>query len=260
MRKICSSFIVVLTILLLTACQPKVIVPAGPTAAAADETPLPSPSAPIFTVPAVTTATPDDSGIGDIHIYCGDSLQLLGTLEQDATLTLFKANGLEYYSTDTFLLGEFVGEVLVASEIKGTNLRLQNNTFTPSTLCYVGVETMQGFAGSMLPIAQLLNDRSRNEPFEGSILIVFEDKQYQIDWLTYRVTSSSKKNCILYKIIQDNYPCNQDCSTIATEPGCECFCANFLYYDENCIPTEINPDCVCVCRDDEGSPSPTVLH
>lgn len=253
MLKIRSVFIAIL-IILISACQPKVIVPAGPVAIG-DETPLPSPSVAIFTVPTITTATPDDAGIGDIHIYCGDDLQLLGTMAKDASLTLLKANGLEYYNSGFFLSGELVGEVLVASEIKGTNLRLQNNTFTQSMICYVGVQTMQGFIGSMLTISQLLNDRNISEQFEGSILIEIKHEQYQIDWLTYRVTSSSKKSCILYKIIQDNYPCNQDCSTIETEPGCECFCANFLYYDENCIPTEINPDCICVCREDGASVS-----
>lgn len=58
----------------------------------------------------------------------------------------------------------------------------------------------------------------------------------------------------MHSIIKNPYPCSQDCAAIETEPGCECFCANFLYYDENCIPTEINPNCMCVCRGEEPAP------
>ena len=190
-------------------------------------------------------------------IYCGESLQLLGTLQKGYTLTLFKANGLEYYTGSTFISGKLVGDILVSSEIKGTNLRLQNNTFSKTTRCFVGNDSLDDFTGIMLPISTLLNERRYTETFEGSLLIEKKDGKIGMEWLTYHATSSSKKDCILYRIITNPYPCNQDCSAIETEPGCECFCANFLYYDENCIPTEINPDCICVCHDEEPSPSPT---
>ncbi len=184
-------------------------------------------------------------------IICGENLQLLGTLQKGYTLTLFRANGLEYYTGSTFITGKLVGDTLVSSEIKGTNLRLQNNTFSKTTRCFVGIDSLDGFTGIMLPISTLLNERRYTETFEGSLLIEKKDGKIGIEWLTYHATSSSKKDCILYRIITNPYPCNQDCSMIETEPGCECFCANFLYYDENCIPTEINPDCICVCRDEE---------
>lgn len=254
MKKVFLPFVIVL---FLAACQPTVEIPPGPSMVVG-ETATPSPGASIQITPALATEPP--TGYGDIQIYCGENLQLLGTLEKEFSLTLFKANGLEYYSGDTFIKGDLVGEVSVSSEIKGTNLRLQNNTLTKSTLCYLGFDTMQGFIGTMLPVSRLLNERNLSEQFEGTILVQIEDEQYQIEWLTYRVTSSSKKSCILYKIIKDSYPCNQDCAAIETEPGCACFCANFLYYDENCIPTEINPDCVCVCRDVGLTPSPTSLE
>jgi len=242
MKKLLPCFFV---LFLLTACYPIVEIPTGITLPV-DETSIPTPTVIPYIALIPTTEMP--AGYGDIHIYCGEDLQLLGTLEKDISLTLFKANGLEYFAGGTFIKGELVGEVLVSSEIRGTNLRLQNNTFTKSTLCYLGLDTMQGFIGTMLPVSQLINERSLSEQFEGSILVKYQDEQYQIEWLTYRVTSSSKKSCILYKIIQDTYPCNQNCAAVETEPGCECFCANFLYYDENCIPTEINPDFVCFCR------------
>ncbi len=191
-------------------------------------------------------------------IFCGENLQLMGTLQKGYTLTLFKANGLEYFSGSTFITGKLVGEVLASSEIKGTNLRLQNNTFSKTMRCFVGIDSLDGFTGIMLPLSTLLNERRYTEEFEGSLLIEKTEGRVGIEWLTYHATSSSKKDCILYRIITNPYPCNQDCSSIETEPGCECFCANFLYYDENCIPTEINPDCICTCRDEELD-SPPIL-
>ena len=218
----------------------------------------PSPSSTAF--PSSTPTPIVLSSIENLVIQCGENIQQLGTVQKGYTLTLFKANGLEYDSSSNFIEGTLQGDIQVASEIKGTNLRLQDNTFAKTNICFIGFQNGDRYLGVMLPIARLLNERNLKEQFEGSFLIQTENAEFGIDWLTYHYSTSSKKNCILYKIIKNPYPCSQDCDTIETEPGCECFCANFLYYDENCIPTEINPDCICVCRDEGITLSPTVTE
>lgn len=232
-------FFSLLTTLLLAACQ---------TSAEAQPTQADLTNFTFTPTPAATTTPPILNAPENLTIQCGENLQLLGTLQHGNTLTLFKANGLEYSSSNNFIEGRLAGEVLVTSEIKGTNLRLQNNTLTQTSVCFVGFQNGGRSLGVMLPIKRLLNERRVSEPFEGSFLIQANGAEFGMEWLTYRYSTSSKKSCILYRIIQNPYPCNQDCAAIETEPGCECFCANFLYYDENCIPTEINPNCKCVCR------------
>lgn len=207
------------------------------------------------------TSTPTPvivSAAENLVIQCGENLQLLGSLQPGFTLTLFKANGLEYYSSSNFIDGTLAGDILVSSEIKGTNLRLQNNTLTKTTVCFVGFQNGEKYLGVMLPVAQLLNERKMTEQFEGSFLIQANGAEFGLEWLTYKYTTSSKKSCLLYRIIKNPYPCSQDCATLETEPGCECFCANFLYYDENCIATEINPNCICACHGEESNFSPTL--
>lgn len=246
------SHLAIFVVILLAACQNQVVIPDyQPSASVATRTPN-STSTPPATSRITVTAIPiTEPAFEQPVIYCGENLQLMGTLQKGYSLTLFKANGLEYYSGSTFITGKLVGEVLASSEIKGTNLRLQNNTFSKTMRCFVGIDSLDGFTGIMLPLSTLLNERRYTEEFEGSLLIEKTEGRVGIEWLTYHATSSSKKDCVLYRIITNPYPCNQDCSSIETEPGCECFCANFLYYDENCIPTEINPDCICTCRDEE---------
>lgn len=248
----------ILMLVLLGACQNQVVIPEyQPSASAATSAPK-STSTPAATSRITVTAIPiTEPAFEQPVIYCGENLQLMGTLQKGYTLTLFKANGNEYYSGSTFITGNLVGEVLVSSEIKGTNLRLQNNTFSKATRCFMGIDSLDGFTAIMLPLSTLLNERRTTEDFEGSLLIEKTEGEVGMEWLTYHATSSSKKDCILYRIITNPYPCNQDCSAIETEPGCECFCANFLYYDENCIPTEINPDCICTCRDVDSGLSPS---
>jgi hypothetical protein len=242
--------IILLISLLLAACQPTDGAQSSQTAATASPKKTASPTR----TPASTPTAVVLSAAENLVIHCGENLQLLGSLQQGFTLTLFKANGLEYYSGSSFIKGTLAGDIRVSSEIKGTNLRLQNNALTKSSVCFIGFQNEEEFLGVMLPVARLLNERSLTEQFEGSFLIRANGAEFGMEWLTYRVTSNSKKSCILYKIIKNPYPCSQDCAAIETEPGCECFCANFLYYDENCIPTEINPNCICVCRGEEPAP------
>ncbi len=214
----------------------------------ASSTPLPS-----ATPTPIVLNSPEN-----LVIQCGENVQMLGTLQEGYTLTLFKANGLEYYTSTNFFEGTLRGDILVSSEIKGTNMRLQSNTFTKTTVCFFGFQNGERYLGVVLPVDSLRNERSLSEQFEGSFLIQSENAEFGMEWLTYRYSTNSNKNCILYKIIKNPYPCSQDCSAMETEPGCECFCANFLYYDENCIPTEINPDCICVCRDEGMTPIPNL--
>ncbi|MGV8025471.1 MAG: hypothetical protein AB2L18_02810 [Anaerolineaceae bacterium] len=216
---------------------------------------------PITSPTRTPTSTPTPvivSAAENLVIHCGENLQLLGSLQQGFILTLFKANDLEYYSGSNFIKGTLAGDILVSSEIKGTNLRLQNNTLTKTSVCFVGFQNGDKYLGMMLPVAQLLNERKVTEQFEGSFLIQANGAEFGLEWLTYPFTTSSKKSCLLYRIIKNPYPCSQDCATLETEPGCECFCANFLYYDENCIATEINPNCMCVCHGEESNFSPTL--
>ena len=242
-------FIFFLIGFLLSACEPAeetqstlstTIQPGAPSTPSPSSTPTP-----------IVLSSPEN-----LVIQCGENIQLLGTIQDGYTLTLFKANGLEYYSSTNFIEGPLKGDILATSEIKGTNMRLQSNNLTQTTVCFLGFQNGERYLGVVLPVDSLRNERSLREQFEGSFLIQSKNAEFGMEWLTYRYSSSSKKNCILYKIIKNPYPCSQDCSTIETEPGCECFCANFLYYDENCIPTEINPDCICVCRDEETTPIP----
>jgi len=213
---------------------------------------------PTFT--PMPTLTPTPIIINDaehIVINCGEDLQIIGTLQKYSTLTLFKANGLPYYSTSNFIDGTLIGNINASSKIKGTNLRLQNNTLSKTSLCFVGFQNKGRYIGTLLPISQLLNGRKVNEPFKGSLLIQARGSEAHIEWLTYKHTSSSKKNCVIYRIIKNPYPCLQDCTSIETKSGCSCFCANFLYYDEDCIPTEINPNCICGCRENQIELAPT---
>ncbi len=237
--------------LLLTACQTDVV------QSSQNSTLQPAIASPTRT-PTSTPTLVIVSAMENLVIHCGESLQLLGSLQQGFTLTLFKANGLEYYSGSNFIDGKLAGDILVSSEIKGTNLRLQNNTLTKTSVCFVGFQNGEKHLGVILPVAQLLNERKVSEQFEGSFLIQANGAEFGLEWLTYTYTTSSKKSCLLYRIIKNPYPCSQDCATLETEPGCECFCANFLYYDENCIATEINPDCICVCRDEGTELTPTL--
>jgi len=239
-----KTLIFLLISLVLVACQTvDDVQPAQDTALQSTASPTHAPTS--TPTPVIIIAAEN------LVIHCGENLQLLGNLPEGFTLTLFKANGLEYYSGSNFVEGTLAGDILVSSEIKGTNLRLQNNTLTETTICFVGFQNGKKFLGKMLPVARLLNERKLTEQFEGSFLIQANGAEFGMEWLTYKLTSSSKKDCLLYKIIKNPYPCSQDCATIETEPGCECFCANFLYYDENCIATEINPNCMCVCRGEE---------
>lgn len=216
------------------------------------------PSATFTPLPSITPTPIILSSPENLVIQCGENIQMLGTVQDGYTLTLFKANGLEYYSTTNFIEGTLKGDIQVSSEIKGTNMRLQSNTLTKTTVCFIGFQNGERYLGVMLPVDSLRNERSLSEQFEGSFLIQSKNAEFGMEWLTYRYSTSSKKNCILYKIIKNPYPCSQDCDAIETKPGCECFCANFLYYDENCIPTEINPDCICVCRDEGMTPIPNL--
>ncbi|NMC30642.1 MAG: hypothetical protein GYA45_11285 [Pelolinea sp.] len=222
-----------------------------------EHTPVKSTVSPT-TSPTITPTPIIVSAAENLVIQCGENLQLLGSLQKDFALTLFKANGLEYYSGGNFIEGRLVGNISISSEIKGTNLRLQNNTLTKTSVCFIGFQNGERYAGKILPVAQLLNGRKVSEQFEGSFLIQKNGAEFGLEWLTYKHTSSSKKNCILYRIIKNPYPCSQDCSALETKPGCECFCANFLYYDENCIPTEINPNCICACHGDGIELTPTL--
>lgn len=184
------------------------------------------------------------------HIYCGEDLQLEGIFATGNALTLYKYNGLEYFNSKRFIKGILYGEVLATSEFKGSNLRLPHNDLTADCICYVGYHQGDEFVGIELSIDELLNERRHTEDFEGSLLLETREQQVELEWLTYRISTSSKKDCVLYRILKNPYPCREDCEKKSQESGCSCFCANFLYYDENCILTEINPDCMCVCREE----------
>ena len=152
---------------------------------------------PISSPTRTPTSTPTPvivSAAENLVIHCGENLQLLGSLQQGFILTLFKANGLEYYSGSNFIEGTLAGDILVSSEIKGTNLRLQNNTLTKTSVCFVGFQNGKKYLGVMLPVSQLLNERKVTEQFEGSFLIQANGAEFGLEWLTYQFTTSSKKS------------------------------------------------------------------
>ncbi len=103
----------------------------------------------------------------NLVIQCGENVQMLGTLQERYTLTLFKANGLEYYTSTNFFEGTLRGDILVSSEIKGTNMRLQSNTFTKTTVCFFGFQNGERYLGVVLPVDSLRNERSLSEQFEA---------------------------------------------------------------------------------------------